>query len=56
LLVGAFHGHAHNRRCQLKYLATYVERMGIENLEGCEHFFSKSNGLSRSVCYASLFH
>ncbi|KAF8166947.1 hypothetical protein K438DRAFT_2064966 [Mycena galopus ATCC 62051] len=56
LLVGAFHGHAHNRRCQLKYLATYVEGMGIEDLEGCEHIFSKSNGLSRSVWYASVFH
>ncbi|KAF8158710.1 hypothetical protein K438DRAFT_1910030 [Mycena galopus ATCC 62051] len=49
MLVGAFHGHAHNRRCQLKYLATYVEGMGIEDLEGCERLFSKSNGLSRSV-------
>ncbi|KAF8169309.1 hypothetical protein K438DRAFT_1774323 [Mycena galopus ATCC 62051] len=35
LLVGAFHGHAHNCRCQLKYLATYVEGMCIEDLEGC---------------------
>ncbi|KAF8168794.1 hypothetical protein K438DRAFT_1774574 [Mycena galopus ATCC 62051] len=35
LLVGAFHGHAHNRWCQLQYLATYVEGMGIEDLEGC---------------------
>ncbi|KAF8153707.1 hypothetical protein K438DRAFT_1474734, partial [Mycena galopus ATCC 62051] len=56
MLVGAFHGHAHNRRCQLKYLATYVEGMGIEDLEGCERFFSKSNGFSRSVRYASVFH
>ncbi|KAF8178302.1 hypothetical protein K438DRAFT_1908475 [Mycena galopus ATCC 62051] len=56
MLVGAFHGHAHNRRCQLKYLATYVEGMGIKDLEGCEHLFSKSNGLSRSVRYASVFH
>ncbi|KAF8187398.1 hypothetical protein K438DRAFT_1907534 [Mycena galopus ATCC 62051] len=56
MLVGAFHGHAHNRRCQLKYLATYVEGMGIEDLEGCEHLFSKSNRLSRSVRYASVFH
>ncbi|KAJ7839316.1 hypothetical protein B0H13DRAFT_2366872 [Mycena leptocephala] len=23
VLVGAFHGHAHNRLCQLTYLATY---------------------------------
>ncbi|KAF8207400.1 hypothetical protein K438DRAFT_1904642 [Mycena galopus ATCC 62051] len=56
LLVGAFHGHAHNRRCQLKCLATYVEGMGIEDLEGCERIFSKSNGLSRSVRYTSVFH
>ncbi|KAF8169293.1 hypothetical protein K438DRAFT_1909518 [Mycena galopus ATCC 62051] len=56
MLVGAFHGHAHNHRCQLKYLATYVEGMGIEDLEGCERLFSKSNGLSRSVRYASVFH
>ncbi|KAF8163878.1 hypothetical protein K438DRAFT_1618050 [Mycena galopus ATCC 62051] len=56
MLVGAFHGHAHNCRCQLKYLATYVEGMGIEDLEGCERLFSKSNGLSRSVRYASVFH
>ncbi|KAJ6551242.1 hypothetical protein B0H19DRAFT_1211105 [Mycena capillaripes] len=55
-LVGAFHGHAHNRMCQLKYLATYVPGLGLEDLEGCEHFFSKSNALSRSVRYASVFH
>ncbi|KAK7031920.1 hypothetical protein R3P38DRAFT_3313830 [Favolaschia claudopus] len=24
MLVGAFHGHAHNRKCQLDYLSTYV--------------------------------
>ncbi|KAF8215732.1 hypothetical protein K438DRAFT_1472889, partial [Mycena galopus ATCC 62051] len=41
----------------LKYLATYVEGIGIEDLEECEHFFfSKSNGLSRSVQYTSVFH
>ncbi|KAF8156396.1 hypothetical protein K438DRAFT_1986820 [Mycena galopus ATCC 62051] len=46
----------HNFRMLLKYLATYVEGMGIEDLEGCERLFSKSNGLSRSVRYASVFH
>ncbi|KAK7022491.1 hypothetical protein R3P38DRAFT_2532722 [Favolaschia claudopus] len=55
-LVGAFHGHAHNRLCQLKNLATYVPGMGLEDLEGCERFFSKSNALARSVRYASVFH
>ncbi|KAJ7718976.1 hypothetical protein B0H14DRAFT_3098641 [Mycena olivaceomarginata] len=37
-LVGLFHGHAHNRLCQLSFLATYVEGMGLEDLEGCERF------------------
>ncbi|KAG6838483.1 hypothetical protein C0991_011262, partial [Blastosporella zonata] len=55
-LVGSFHGHAHNRLCQLANLATYVVGMGLEDLEGCEHFFSKSNALAPSICYASAFH
>ncbi|KAJ6586794.1 hypothetical protein DFH09DRAFT_1307908 [Mycena vulgaris] len=47
-LVGLFHGHAHNRLCQLSFLATYVEGMGLEDLEGCERYFSRSNGLAKS--------
>ena len=55
-LVGSFHGHAHNRLCQLSFLATYVKGMGLEDLEGCERFFSKSNALASSLRYASIFH
>ncbi|TFK59396.1 hypothetical protein BDN72DRAFT_780810, partial [Pluteus cervinus] len=55
-LVGSFHGHAHNRICQLTYLATYIRGLGIEDLEGCERFFSKSNALASSTRYASRFH
>ncbi|KAJ7788156.1 hypothetical protein B0H14DRAFT_3504535 [Mycena olivaceomarginata] len=55
-LVGSFYGHAHNRLCQLQFLATYVEGMGLEDLEGCERFFSRSNGLAKSCRYASRFH
>jgi Kyakuja-Dileera-Zisupton transposase len=55
-LVGAFHGHAHNRLCQLRYLATYVKGLGLEDLEGCERFFSKSNALAGATRYASVFH
>ncbi|KAI5999231.1 hypothetical protein EDD15DRAFT_2363309 [Pisolithus albus] len=33
-LVNAFHGHAHNRLCQLDNLTTYVEGLGLEDLEG----------------------
>jgi hypothetical protein len=55
-LVGAFHGHAHNRRCQLKNLATYVPGVGLDDLEICETFFSKSNALAPSTRYATAFH
>lgn len=55
-LVGAFHWHAHNHLCQLLFLATYVKGMGLEDLEGCERFFSKSNALASSLRYASVFH
>ncbi|KAF7371636.1 hypothetical protein MVEN_00019100 [Mycena venus] len=55
-LVGAFHGHAHNRLCQLRYLATYVLGLGLEDLETCERTFSKTNGLARAIRYASVFH
>jgi hypothetical protein len=54
-LVGSFHGHAHNRLCQLQFLATYVEGMGLEDLKGCERFFSCSNGLAKSCRYVSRF-
>ncbi|KAJ7055501.1 hypothetical protein C8F01DRAFT_1319267 [Mycena amicta] len=55
-LVRSFHGHAHNRRCQLEHLATYLKGMGLEDFEGCERCFSRSNGLSNSCRYATPFH
>jgi len=48
-LVNAFHSHAHNRLCQLDNLTTYVEGLGLEDLEGCEQAFSKSNALASSI-------
>ncbi|KIK13838.1 hypothetical protein PISMIDRAFT_17711 [Pisolithus microcarpus 441] len=55
-LINAFHGHAHNRLCQLDNLTTYVEGLGLEDLEGCECAFLKSNALALSTRYASIFH
>lgn len=55
-LVGAFHGHAHNRLCQLSYLATYQLGLGLEDLETCERVFSKSNALAPATRNASAFH
>jgi hypothetical protein len=55
-LVGAFHGHGHNRLCGLDNLMTYVEGVRLEALETCESFFSKSNALAATTRYASRFH
>ncbi|KAJ7351212.1 hypothetical protein DFH08DRAFT_694544 [Mycena albidolilacea] len=35
---------------------TYVEGVGLEALEICESFFSKSNVLASTTRYASRFH
>ena len=55
-LVGAFHGHAHRRLCQLDHLTTYTKGLGLEDLETCERTFSKSNALASTIRYASAFH
>lgn len=54
--VNAFHGHAHCRRCQLKHHLMYKLGAGIEDLEGCERFFSFSNAIARTVRHANEFH
>lgn len=55
-LVGAFHGHAHGRLCQLCHLATYKPEIGIEHLEQCEPWFSQSNELASSTRHMNTFH
>jgi len=54
-LIGSFHRHAHNHLCQLRFLATYVKGMGLEDLEGGECFFFKLNALASSICHAGIF-
>ena len=56
LMVGAFHGHAHNRSCQLQWHPTYIKGTGHTEGEGCEHVFSSSNDLARATQHASRFH
>ncbi|KIK35337.1 hypothetical protein CY34DRAFT_26631 [Suillus luteus UH-Slu-Lm8-n1] len=48
LMVGAFHGHAHNRMCQRDWHP-------IEG-EGREHVFSAPNALARVTRHTSTFH
>ncbi|KAF8878306.1 hypothetical protein BD779DRAFT_1613056 [Infundibulicybe gibba] len=56
LMCGSFHGHAHNRACQLKWLPLYIEGTGNTEGEGCEHIFSSSNELARGTRHATKFH
>jgi Kyakuja-Dileera-Zisupton transposase len=56
MAVPLFHGHAHNRLCQLSYLPLYIQGLGLEDLEGCERAFSKSNEVSKTTRYSSRFH
>ncbi|KAJ7281719.1 hypothetical protein C8J57DRAFT_1056560 [Mycena rebaudengoi] len=55
-VVPAFHGHAHNRECQIGWHPLYVEGVGLEDFEECERTFTKSNNLASTTCLCSPFH
>ncbi|KAH7918582.1 hypothetical protein BV22DRAFT_1024367 [Leucogyrophana mollusca] len=55
-IVNAFHGHTHNRLCQLHFLPLYLLGLGIEDFETCERIFSASNAVARLIRHTSYFH
>ncbi|KAJ7294039.1 hypothetical protein C8J57DRAFT_1491391 [Mycena rebaudengoi] len=55
-VVPAFHGHAHNRACQVGWHPLYVEGVGLEDFEECECTFAKSNHLASSTRLTTAFH
>ncbi|KAJ7284762.1 hypothetical protein C8J57DRAFT_1053159 [Mycena rebaudengoi] len=55
-VVPAFHGHAHNRACQIGWHPLYVDGVGLEDFEECERTFSKSNHLASTTRLATAFH
>ena len=56
LMVGAFHGYAHDHGCQLDWHPLYMKGTGCTEGEGCEHIFSSSNDLARNTCHSRGFH
>ncbi|TBU29313.1 hypothetical protein BD311DRAFT_661455, partial [Dichomitus squalens] len=56
LVVPTFHGHSHNRGCQVNYLPLYAEGTGKEDFEGNERFFSFSNGIAAATRLSTPFH
>jgi hypothetical protein len=55
-VVPSFHGHAHNRGCQLNWHPMYTEGVGLEDFEECERTFGKSNELAAVTRLASPYH
>ena len=56
VVVNAFHGFSHNRRCQLQNHPLYLDGIGIEDLETCERIFASSNSAAALIRHASHFH
>ncbi|KIK37553.1 hypothetical protein CY34DRAFT_63315, partial [Suillus luteus UH-Slu-Lm8-n1] len=55
-VVPAFHGHAHNRLCQVQHHSKYKLGAGKEDFETCERVFSESNALASETRNATEFH
>ncbi|KAF8587420.1 hypothetical protein K439DRAFT_1614349 [Ramaria rubella] len=56
MVVPAFHGHAHNRLCQLCFHIQISEGFGIEDLETCERVFSGSNAVACLTRHSTPYH
>ncbi|KAG1798652.1 uncharacterized protein HD556DRAFT_1430888 [Suillus plorans] len=55
-VVNGFHGHAHNRLCQVQHHCKYKTGAGKEDFETCERTFSESNALAPETRNSSEFH
>ncbi|TFK61890.1 hypothetical protein BDN72DRAFT_777748 [Pluteus cervinus] len=55
-VVDSFHGHAHNRPCQLNNHPLYRVGVGLEDFGTCERIFSSSNSAARLIRHSSYFH
>ncbi|KAF8515032.1 hypothetical protein BU17DRAFT_93915 [Hysterangium stoloniferum] len=55
-VVPAFHGHAHNRSCQLSYHVGMCKGFGLEDCEVCERVFSGSNKIARCTRHSTIYH
>jgi len=55
-VVPAFHGHAHCRKCQLRWHPLFVDGSGLEDHEECERCFSVSNHLASTTRLSTVYH
>ncbi|KAG1746564.1 uncharacterized protein EDB91DRAFT_1245759 [Suillus paluster] len=55
-VVPGFHGHAHNRLCQVQHHSKFMVGAGKEDFETCEWTFSESNALAPKIRNITEFH
>ncbi|KAF8869977.1 hypothetical protein BD779DRAFT_1614257 [Infundibulicybe gibba] len=55
-VVPSFHGHVHNWACQTHWHPMYMEGVGLEDFEGCEQTFGRSNELAGNSRLSTPFH
>ncbi|KAG1859304.1 hypothetical protein F4604DRAFT_1882800 [Suillus subluteus] len=55
-VVPGFHGHAHNRLCQVQHHSKFMLGAGKEDFETCERTFSESNALAPEIQNSTEFH
>ena len=53
MIVGSFHGHAHNRGCQVNWHPLYRMGSGRADYEGCEWVFYCFNDLAPETHHSS---
>ncbi|KAG1752328.1 uncharacterized protein EDB91DRAFT_1243104 [Suillus paluster] len=56
VVINAFHGFSHDRRCQLHNHPLYLNGLGLEDLETCKCIFASSNSAAVLIRHASYFH
>ena len=56
MVVGAFHGHAHNRGCQLSWHLLHIDGTSLTEGKGCEHIFAASNDVTQITWHSNRFH
>ncbi|KIK81077.1 hypothetical protein PAXRUDRAFT_35987 [Paxillus rubicundulus Ve08.2h10] len=55
-MVGTFHSHAHNWKCQIDWHPMYIQGTGNTKGEGCKYVFSSSIELAWGTHHSSCFH
>ena len=56
IAIDAFHGHVHNRLCQLSNHPLFLKGFGLEDLATCKRIFSGTNLVTPLIQHALHFH